>query len=146
MAKFVYRLQNILDIKLKLENQAKTNFATAAANVNAEEEQLNRIYTEQKEYMDQYRSLTVGKLDVMELKHMRDGVESFKLRIQAQKVRLNNANKALEVARFRLNEAMKDRKTHEKLKDNAFEQFKLDINASEKKEIDELVSFKYNDR
>ena len=29
MAKFVYRMQNILDIKLKLENQAQMTFAMA---------------------------------------------------------------------------------------------------------------------
>lgn len=39
---------------------------------------------------------------------------------------------------------MVDRKTHEKLKENEFEEFKSELNSIEKKEIDELVSFKYN--
>ena len=29
MAKFIYRMQNILDIKLKMEDQAKASFAEA---------------------------------------------------------------------------------------------------------------------
>ena len=29
MAKFTYRMQNILDIKIKLENQAKIAYATS---------------------------------------------------------------------------------------------------------------------
>ena len=46
----------------------------------------------------------------------------------------------------KLTEAVQDRKIHEKLKEKAFEQFKLDINAQEMKEIDETVSFKYNNK
>ena len=40
MAKFTYKMQNILDIKYKLETQAKTAFSIAAANLNKEEEKL----------------------------------------------------------------------------------------------------------
>ena len=43
-------------------------------------------------------------------------------------------------------EAVQDRKIHEKLKEKAFEQFKLELNAQEMKEIDETVSFNYNNR
>ena len=38
---------------------------------------------------------------------------------------------------------MKDRKTHEKLRENAFDEFLMELSAEEKKEIDELVSYKY---
>ena len=37
---------------------------------------------------------------------------------------------------------MKERKTFEKLKEKAFEEFKLEIEAQEKKEVDELTSFR----
>ena len=43
----------------------------------------------------------------------------------------------------RLTEIMKDRKTHEKLKEKAFEQFLQDENARESKEIDELTSYRH---
>lgn len=38
MAKFIYRMQNILNIKLRLETQAKTEYAENAARLAAEEE------------------------------------------------------------------------------------------------------------
>lgn len=38
-----------------------------------------------------------------------------------------------------------ERKIYEKLREKAFEEFKQELNAQEKKEIDELVSFNYND-
>ena len=49
----------------------------------------------------------------------------------------------LSSAREKLNEAMKERKTYEKLKENAFEDFKKELNAEEQKEINELVSFRF---
>ena len=39
---------------------------------------------------------------------------------------------------------MKDRKTHEKLREKAFENFLMELSDQEKKEIDELVSYKYS--
>ena len=43
-----------------------------------------------------------------------------------------------------MNLAMVERKTQEKLKENAFEIFKKELIEVENKENDELVSFKYN--
>ena len=40
MAKFTYRMQNILDIKIKLENQAKIAYATASRQLAEEQEKL----------------------------------------------------------------------------------------------------------
>ena len=47
---------------------------------------------------------------------------------------------------MRLNAVMVERKSHEKLREKAFEQFKLELAAEEAKEIDQLVSFTYHDR
>jgi len=54
-----------------------------------------------------------------------------------------NQQRAVEKAGEKLDNAMKERKTYEKLKENAFEEFKAEINAEEQKEINELVSFKF---
>lgn len=144
MAKFIYRLQNVLDVKMKLESQAKTAFSTAAARLNEEEDKLNRLYEARKAAEEDYRRCSIGILDMMELKSAKDNVEYIKEQIVLQQKAVDNAKKMLEIARFRLNEAMKDRKIHEKLKENAFEEFMHEENEAEKKEIDQLVSFTYN--
>ena len=43
MVKFAYKMQNILDVKSKLEDQAKTNFSAAAARLSQEEERLAEL-------------------------------------------------------------------------------------------------------
>ena len=145
MAKFVYRLQNILDVKIKLESQEKTNFSTALAKLNEEEEKLTRLHELLAKREEEYRKQSVGKLNISELKFAKENVDYTKSMIEEQKKEISKARKAMEIARERLNEAMKERKIHEKLKDNAFEEFLHEENEAEKKEIDQLVSFRYND-
>lgn len=144
MGKFIYRLQNILDVKLKLESQAKTTFSLAAAKLAEEEQKLEALYQAHLEAQEAYRQCSIGLLDLMELKEAKDMVEYIKGQIAEQKKAVEYAKKMLEVARFQLNEAMKDRKIHEKLKEKAFEEFIHEENEAEKKEIDQLVSFTYN--
>ncbi len=146
MAKFIYRLQNILDVKLKLESQAKTAFSLAVAKLAEEEQKLEALYRMHEKAQEVYRNRSIGVLDLMELKEAKDMVEYIKGQIAEQKKAVDYAKKMLEVARFQLNEAMKDRKIHEKLKENAFEEFIHEENEAEKKEIDQLVSFTYNNK
>ena len=51
--------------------------------------------------------------------------------------------KEVDVAREHLNEAMKERKTFEKLREKALEAFLAEENLREQKEVDELVSYRY---
>lgn len=146
MAKFVYKMQNILNIKISLETQAKTAYADAAAKHAAEEAKLRELLLRRQDYEDQCRELSIKKLDIKAIKECNNAIEITKELIKKQIVAVKIAERNLESARNRLNEAMKDRKTHEKLKDNAFDVFKQEVNEQEKKEIDELVSFNYNDK
>ena len=52
----------------------------------------------------------------------------------------------MEAASDRLKELMVERKTHETLKDKAFENYLIEMAGEEMKEIDELVSYRFNNR
>ena len=64
--------------------------------------------------------------------------------IREQMMNVRKAEKALDIERQKLDEVMKDRKTHEKLREKAFEQFKEDLKAEEVKEIDQLTSYTHS--
>lgn len=144
MAKFVYRMQNILDIKNKLETQAKTAYAAASQVLRQEEEKLAGLYQDIQDYQERIRGCKEQTLNIQELKWCHEAIEIKKLQIEQQKVVVSKAERNLELARIRLNEVMVERKTHEKLKEKAFEEFKKELEDAEKKEIDELVSYTYN--
>ena len=66
--------------------------------------------------------------------------------IRDQMIAVHTAQRNLEMARKRLNEVMKERKTHENLKEKAFEAFKEELTAEEGKMTDELVSYTYHSK
>ena len=45
MAKFVYRMQNILEIKYKIESQAKSHYSNMQAKLNEEQEKLEASFS-----------------------------------------------------------------------------------------------------
>ncbi len=145
MAKFVFRLQNVLNIKVNLETQARSNFAIVQARLNEEEAILEGMFQEKKSLEDHYRELAEGVLNVKELLDARRAIDFQKELIAEQIQKLQRVQKELEIARARLNEAMKERKTYEKLRERAFEDFLVEMGEEEKKEIDELVSYRFNE-
>ena len=144
MAKFTYKMQNILDIKYKLETQAKTSFSLAAARLNREEEKLDRLHQRRKDYEEQARELVKDRLDFQEIKVNRVAIETTKGDIRNQVVAVHVAERNLEQARKHLQDVMTERKTHEILKEKAFDEFKKELEKEESKAVDELVSFTHN--
>ena len=144
MAKFTYKMQNILDIKYKLETQAKTSFSLAAARLNREEEKLDRLHQRRKDYEEQARELVKDRLDFQEIKVNRVAIETRKGDIRNQVVTVHVAERNLEQARKHLQDVMTERKTHEILKEKAFDEFKKELEKEESKAVDELVSFTHN--
>ena len=143
MARFRYRMQNILNVKEKLETQAKNEFAIAAAVVAEEEEKLKALHKRQEDYRTLLTNLQQGELDFKQIKEATQAIDAMKYLIEDQKAVLKRAEKALEVKRLALAEAMQEVKTHEKLKEKEFQQFMADEAAKESKEIDELVSYRF---
>ena len=143
MAKFIYKLQNILEIKNKMERQAKSVYAEANLKLNQEQEKLEQMIIEKKRLEDHYRELATGTLAPLELMESRRAIDFQRERIKGQLVEIRVAQKNLDLARARLSEAVKERKTHEKLRENAFEEFLAELSAEEKKEIDEVVSYRF---
>ena len=122
-------MQNILNIKYKLETQAKTAFSVAAAALNKEEEKLEALRRRKREYEEKARELANGTLDFLEIRLNRTAIETMKEAIK---------NQILAV------QVMTERKTHEILKDKAFDEFKKEVEKEESKAVDELVSFTHN--
>ncbi|MGN1154615.1 MAG: flagellar export protein FliJ [Agathobacter sp.] len=146
MAKFKYRMQNILDIKLKLESQAKIAYGIANQKYLAEQKNLQELLVRRAGYEKALKDLLNGNLDVKKVSQARADVNTMKTLVRRQMIEVHKAELELNEARQKLNEVMVERKTHEKLRERAFEQFKDEIKQGESKEIDELVSFTYNSK
>lgn len=144
MAKFIYRMQSILDIKEKLEEQARNEFAAARMRLGEEEEKLSLLKGRKISYEQQGRELQRNGLNVLDIRTNRNAIARMQEFIEEQKIAVKAAQEQLEKARIKLRTAMQESKTQEKLRERAFEEFIREENAKEAKEVDELVSYTYS--
>lgn len=141
MAKFIYRMQNILNIKEKMEEQAKMEFAAARMHLDEEEEKLRALNGRKAAYEEKGRALRKDSLKVRKIIENREAIarmEEF-IALKEQQVRL--AEEQLENARVKLQTARQESRTQEKLREKAFDEFIREENAREAKEVDELTSY-----
>lgn len=146
MAKFNYRMQNILDIKEKLETQARNEYGIANQKYLEEQEVLQNLLIRRNRYERHLKELMNDTLDIREITNARNDVNAMKTLVRRQMVEVHKAEVAMEQARNELSERMKERKTHETLKEHAFDEFMAEMQAAESKEIDELVSYTFNSK
>lgn len=144
MAKFFYRMQNILDIKYKLEESAKQEYADAMHELAVEEEKLEHLKQRRYGYYLEYNASIKGKLDFVQIDECGNAMDIMDEMIAQQIELVREKSKEVERTRSKLNTVMQERKMHEKLKENKFEEFKQEINAEEAKETDQVVSYQYN--
>ncbi len=146
MAKFFYRMQNILDIKYKLEEQAKQEYMSVRMRLDEAMDVLSTLENRKDMYMEQYRNLVSEKLKVLEIEECKNAIILMDEYILEQKRVIDRIQNELDTAAMKLNQAIQERKVHEKLKEKQFETFLQELNLEEMKEIDELVSYQYNEK
>ncbi len=144
MAKFRFKLQSILDIKLKLESQAKIAYGQANAKLRKEEAALQMLITQRSMYEKRAVELVSGNISIRDIKENRQSIDIMKSKIRAQMMVVHAAEKQVEAARLKLNEMIMERKTFEKLREHAFEEFKQEVAYEENQAVNELVSYTYH--
>ena len=82
----------------------------------------------------------------MDLRSNTEAISALKEMIVVQEAEVQKSKEFLEFKRVQLQNAMQERKTQDKLYENAFQEFMQEENARESKEVDELVSYVYGQR
>ena len=142
MSVFRFRMQNILDMKEKLEEQAKTEFAQAQRKLTEEQELLAEVIKRKEAYIAEGIRLRNEAISVREILDKKSAIEYTQNLETEQRLAVNVAQKAVDAASRRMMEARAQTKTYEKLKEHAFEEFMQEENRAESKEIDQLNSYR----
>lgn len=146
MARFRYSMQSILDIKIKMETQAKQEFSAAQNALEEEEKKLEALYARQLAYEEESRQLLKGTLNVRKIEDNKNALLMMEQYVTEQKQKCRQAQGRVERARMQLAEVVKERKMHETLKEKAFEDFLQEENRQEGKSVDELTSYTYGQK
>lgn len=121
-------------------------FGLAQARLNEEEARLEKLIARKQGYIEEGRRMRLDDIDVVKLAENERSVKVMDEFIEGQRENVRLAERAVEAARVKLTEAMKEVKVQEKLREHAFEEFVEEQKAVESKEIDELVSYRYGQK
>ena len=126
-----------------METQAKMEFGLAQAKLNEEEAKLENLRMRKRDYESKAQELLKDALKVREILDTQTAIKRMQEYMEEQIKQVQLAQEQVEEARQKLVEVMQERKTHERLKEKAFETFMQEERANESKEIDQLTSYTY---
>lgn len=144
MAKFKFRLQSVLNLKLRLEEQQKNVFAATAKRLREEEEKLENLYKRLEDYEEEGRRQRESSLHIMDILENEEAIIRIKEYIEEQKAQVRLWEQRLEEERQKLVEMMQERKTYEKLREKAFDEYLAEEKHEEGVTNDEHNSYVYS--
>lgn len=143
MPRFQFRLQKFLSVKEQIENQKELEYANALRVLEEEKRKLAEFIQHKDETVQKLRSSVERSISPYEIRRFNNNIERLKQQISTQKERVTAAEEFVEQKRQELVQAMKERKALEIVKENAREEHLIEEDRAERKQIDELISFKH---
>lgn len=147
MARFVYRMQSVLNIKQQTENQTKMEFAVAQAELNNQLDILDEYINRKARYLAEGEELR--KADSLKLQDILDNqyaTAQMDVMIRQQSAVVKQYETKLERVRLKLARNIQERKMQETLRDRAFAEYLEEQKQEEAKENDQRTSFTYGQR
>lgn len=144
MKKYSFRLQPVLDIREKTLEDKRLEMAQVIQLLNEQQEGLERLIAKQASYKDELESLSLeDDLNVFALANFKNYIVNLQEQITQQEHNIENTKKALRVKQEAVNEALKNVKVLEKLKEKQSQKFYKDIEMKEANEIDDISTARY---
>lgn len=146
MARFVFTLQPLLNVKLQMENNLKNEMGRAVQKLEEQKEILRLLNEEREAYIAEFNRKSGQGTTVERLKEYTVYLSVLKHKSERQKESVKLAERNVDKIREELIEVVKQRETLEKLKEKKREEFLKEQMKAEHKLIDEVVSFQHNKR
>ncbi|GMQ65034.1 flagellar export protein FliJ [Vallitalea maricola] len=143
MAKFQFRLQNILSVKEKFEEQKRMELSNANQLLEIEEKRLTQLITLRDNNNNLYKKMVSDRITVKDIRDFGEKNKYYTNVVLEQNITVTKANNQVESIRDELKEALIEKKMYEKLKENAYEEYYKEECKEEQKHLDEIVSYKY---
>ncbi|MCR4591081.1 MAG: flagellar FliJ family protein [Lachnospiraceae bacterium] len=146
MARFKFRMQNILNLKEKLETQAEMRFAQQKKVLDEAVRYKEVLLLRKEQLAEEGRRIRTDELDLLEIQNNDLSRRLCDEDIIRAEERIKREEHVLELRRQELEKVMKERKAQEKLREHAFQRFLQEEAAAESKQIDELTSYQYGQK
>ena len=144
MAKFVFKMQSLLNIKTQMEESLKNELGKAFRKL---EQEKNRLTLLENEREDLIRDLNLKSATGIMVSKIQAYNSYISLLIGKMKIQKDNINYAQNIAdkyRDELVKMMQEKEILEKLKDRKFKEYLLEQLKEDQKINDEVISYKYS--
>jgi flagellar FliJ protein len=135
---FNFKLQTILDVRKTLEDEVLFEFSEQQKEVQKEEVHLLSIRQKITVLIDVLRNIQGKTVSVFDISMNTAGIKYFRVQEDAQKQRVDEAIKLMNIKKEALLEAMKKRKAIEIIKTKHYEKYQFDANLLERTANDEM--------
>lgn len=145
MAKFKFRLQPLLNIKIQLEDSAKNELGKAVQKLEEEKEIGRSLLEHREKYINEFNEKASKTVRIDELRSYTMYISRLAKNIDDQNKNIKEASDSVDKYREELIKIVKERKILEKLREKKFNEYLIDMSKDEQKRMDEIVSYKYTD-
>lgn len=146
MAKFVFKMQQLLNIKTQIEESIKNDLGKAVKEIEKQKKILKELQDKKRDYLKDIKEKMISGISVQKMKEFNAFISALENKIIYQKKVVNDVEIAADKIRERLVEIMKERKMLEKLKEKKLQEFKHEEQKKEELALGEVASYKYIER
>ncbi|RME56724.1 MAG: flagellar export protein FliJ [Caldilineae bacterium] len=139
-----FRFQTLLNYRKRIEDERRLDLARADQEVARLRREIQAVEQEMAQIASQAHQTFNGRLDVNRAQYVHQYLVALEESLARQKAALQTAEQAADEARNRLAEAMKARKTLEKLKEYDRRSFLEKLARKEREQTDDFNLARYN--
>lgn len=144
MAKFDFKFQSILNLKEQFEEKAKIEYGIEISKLEDEKKALLLLNVAIDDSIVKMRELNGSRVSIGELNEYNNYILGIKSKIVIQRKKIDKQELKVIEKQKKLALAMRERKSFEKMRINAFEIYQKEEKLIEQKQIDELISYKHS--
>ena len=141
---FRFKLQRVLDLKLKQEDEKKNQIATLMQAIKTKEDELEALISEKKQKEFSLNDNRKRGISILEIRNINQYLLFLDKKINTLRFEISSLESNLNQKRLEYLELQKERKTFEKLKEEDYEKYLYNEKKEEEKMIDQIVTFNKN--
>lgn len=145
MRGYNFKFNKILNYKESIENIKKVKYGEINQKLIQEEEILEKYYNYKEEIITNKKESS-SKSNIGHLRLINRYLDDISSTIENQEIIITDIKRDLELAKEELLEAMQEKNVFEKLKENHYNEYILELKREEEKIIDGIITFNNSSR
>ena len=142
MKKFQFHLQKVIDMKEKSREQVEWSYASILSTLNHEKQKLSELIQNKNHLENQLSTGQQRGISIQEIHRVQDYLSYIELQIKGQQEQINQTERKLQEKKEELSDVKKEEKVWNNFRDKKFEEYLLETNRTEQKEMDELANYR----